>query len=93
MCCGSGLKEVLTVDTTLTDSCIEAMEAHADSLTRLHLHDVHGVSDLALIRLGSRCSRLRQIFMSVPSSAEAVVETFIKTAPQLLLGAVWPLDL
>jgi hypothetical protein len=56
LCCSSGLKEVLMVDTTLTVSCIEAIEAHADSLTRLYLQDVHGVSDLALIRFGSRCS-------------------------------------
>jgi hypothetical protein len=48
LCCCSGLKEVLMVDTTLPDLCIEAMEAHADSLTRLYLQDVHAVSDLAL---------------------------------------------
>jgi hypothetical protein len=80
-CCVS-VVEVVLDNLIVEDTCIETLEGYAERLTRLYLK-VIGVSGAALIRLGSRCSRLRSLFLRVPSSAEEVVETFVKTASQL----------
>jgi hypothetical protein len=75
------------VTVAFTDSCLEAIETHADRLTWLDLvtsrHNAKRVSAAVLTRLGSRCRNLRHLNLTIPKSAKSVVPSFLIAAPQL----------
>jgi hypothetical protein len=95
--CCVGLSEVYLRCVKLSDACIEALEGHATSLTRLTILDpgtirnvrdagsvyVRNVSDAALIRLARRCTILDSLHISTPNLPEEVLKTFFRAAPRL----------
>jgi hypothetical protein len=95
--CCVGLSEVYLRCVRLSDACIEALEGHAASLTRLTILDpgtirkvrnagsvyVRTVSDAALVRLAQRCTNLASLHLTTPNLPVEVLETFFRAAPRL----------
>jgi hypothetical protein len=84
-CCNQLSEVVISNDADVTDSCLDALEAHAESLTRLELRSsfAAGVSNAALTRLGVHCVNLRKLFLTVFEDSDRVVEAFVKAAGRL----------